>query len=115
MTNIVTVQETTPSFVRSKHKELAKVHKKLDILSLQMIDFLMSNIENKEVDIKLRMQYADKLLGYHVQVSELVNKDNLQRMIAQIKVGGKITPSGSSVGDERRAIPVVDFDNIVEI
>jgi len=110
---VVVVKETTPSFIR-RTGELTKTQKRLSKLSESMIDFLLSKVEDEGVDLKLRMQYADKLLSYHVDVSKLVNQDNLQRMVAEIKIAGKLPLSGDASGNKTTQ-PVIDFDNIISV
>ena len=107
----VIVAQTAPSFVRSKG-ELTKVQKRLALCSEDMIDFMLEQVSDKTVDLKLRLQYAEKLLGYHVEVSKLVNQDNLSRMVAEIKLNNKSTLGGTTVAD---ATPRVDFNTIIEV
>lgn len=62
---------------------------------------------NTSNDEKVRMAAADKLLGYHKDVAESVNRDALQRAIANMRKGG-----GESPQESGKPIPTFDFDTV---
>lgn len=106
------VAEPVPTFVRRKG-ELTKIQKKLEKISEDMVDFMLAAIESDKTEMKLRLLYAEKLLGYHVEVSKLVNQDNLARMVAEIKTNGR--PLGGSTAISTMNAPRVDFDNVISV
>lgn len=104
-----TKEVTTPSFIRKKH-ELDPLFKWLDKASKDAVDTLI-DIMMKSEDPKLRSDCADKILKFTLATADQVNKDKMQRLIAEIKIR---LPLGGpkELEIETDKYPVVDFHTV---
>lgn len=103
-----------PIFAKKKH-ELDDLLKQLNKVTPEAVELLVSTMNNEKVPMKERVKCADKLLGYKITVSEAINKDELNRTIAEIKVNGlrrPLVPDGSA---GRPSAPRLDMNNIQEV
>ena len=64
----------------------------------------------KSPDLRLRMQAAVKLLEFDIDVKKAISTDQIQRVIAEIKVGGG--NKMLELEDANKKKPVVDFSTI---
>jgi hypothetical protein len=111
LTTEVMVPAESPSFLVSS-LDLKPVLKRLSAQSKAAIDVLVKLLESK--DERTRMSAATKLLDFQVQIAKEINADQMQRLIAQVKLGSDA--GGKSpllVPEDKR--PLVDFTTIREI
>lgn len=101
-------------FVKKKH-ELSDLLKQLDAVTPEAVDLLVETMQNVKVETKVRVACADKLLDYKIKVSEAINKDELNRQIAEIKANGLKTPLVPEDGPGKPAAPRLDMHNIQEV
>jgi hypothetical protein len=119
MSNLVVVtQEENPSFLKDKI-QLQKLLKDLNKASKEALEILVNIMETTK-DEKLKAQCAKDILQFTIATNKEVNADQMQRLIAEIKLNrapqGKLIPlndpedvsSGKGVGDR----PVVDFSTV---
>jgi len=111
---VVVTQEENPSFL-TDNIDLKKLHKELSKVSKEAIDVLLACLKSQ--DERLRMSAATKLLEFQVTVSKEINTDQMQRLIAEIKLNhgpkGRLTPLDGE--EEEKPRPIVDFSNIRSI
>lgn len=121
MTEVVS-QEVQPagtlSFIRTKH-DLTKALKRLERETDSAVDFLVSILGKENVDTKVQLEAAKTLLEYRVKVSDMMNKDALNRMIAEVRLLNP-RPSGTrTVGGEPLELPtekpVLDFEYVQKV
>lgn len=108
----VVLQEEVPSFLKDG-LDLKKLLRDLAKHSSKAVDKLVTLMSND--DPKIALQAARTLVEMQVQVAKDINSDQLQRLIAQAKLGSgqkQLIPV-SGEGNEDR--PVVDFTTIREI
>ena len=92
--------------------ELKTVARKLTQASSKAVEVLLKCLESK--DERVQLQAATKLLEFHVTVAKEISHDQLQRLIAEIKLAknpAKLVDAANA-GKKR---PVVDFTTIREI
>lgn len=100
-------------FVKRKH-ELADLLKQLDRVTPDAVEFLVETMNDTKVERKVRVACADKLLDFKVKVSEAINKDELTRQIAEIKVNGPKTPLVQD-NTPKPGAPRLDMHNIQQV
>jgi hypothetical protein len=113
----VVTKEENPSFLNDKVK-LDKLSKELSKVSKEAIDVLVTLLASS--DEKVRMQAASKLLEFDIDVKKAMSNDQMQRMIAEIKLNRqpqtKLVPlSQDEEEEQRKNRPVVDFTTIRSI
>lgn len=89
--------------------DLKKLMKDLNKSSKTAIDVLLSLMAS-DVDPKIKLTAATKLLELQVAVAKEINTDQLQRLIADVKHGAASKSSISLKDDPNR--PLVDFTTI---
>jgi hypothetical protein len=100
-----------PSFVRDSI-DLKALHSQLKKVSKQAIDVLVALLESK--DEKNRLQAAKMLLEFQITVAKELSADQMQRLIAEIKIAKN--SQGQLTDEQSRAnMPLVDFTNIREV
>lgn len=110
---VVTTKEQ--SFLDDKLK-LDKLLRELGKASKKAVDALESALSSQ--DEKIRVAAADKLLAFYVATAKEVNNDQIQRLIAELKLNGGRgkrlveLPNGETGGPKR---PLVDFTTIREV
>lgn len=109
MTITTVVQEKTDSFLDDE-VQLKKLAKELSKASKEAIDVLLKLLESK--DERVRMQAAMKLIEYDIDVKKAISADQMQRLIAEIKLNRGVTSTKQLVATEEKKRPVVDFDRI---
>jgi hypothetical protein len=87
--------------------QLRKLLKELDKASKEAVEILLECAKSR--DDRVRLQAASKLIEFKIDVTDKINADKIQRMIAELKLNGK-SSNGSLVPTS--ATPVVDFTKI---
>ncbi len=101
-------KEEVITFKRRQSHDLSKLLRSLTLESQNAVDVLVTLLKSK--DEKIRMAAAGKLLDMQVQVSELKNRDEVQRLLAEVKYGPK-----SLVADGEGDSPMLDFSRIQDV
>jgi hypothetical protein len=116
---ITTVKVKEKSFIRDKG-ELSNLLKFLSKVSASAVEILVDAMNAKDgVDQKTKIACAEKLLDFQIACAKQVNDDNMQRMIAEIKLNR--TPLANNLSaiefdeEKRRNRPVVDFSQIQDV
>lgn len=110
------VIETVPATFTRRKGELTKIHKELAKASPDMIKFLLDQVKDVRLDPKVRQAAAIKLISFDIEVSKIINADNMTRMLADIKYADKLLGGKTSEdGDNKPGRPMVDFDNIMDV
>lgn len=106
------VQEQNPSFLTDE-VQLKKLAKALSSASKEAVDVLIKLLGSQ--DEKVRMQAAMKLIEYDIDVKKAISQDQMQRLIAEIKLarGGSTTKQLTATQESNR--PLVDFSTIREV
>ena len=88
VTIVVETEKEVQSFLTDQI-DLKKVARKLTTNVSTAVDVLVTMLESK--DDRLKMQAAVKLIEFHVAVAKEISADQMQRLIAEIKIanGGK--------------------------
>lgn len=107
--SVVTLQVKKQTFLTDE-LQLKKLSKDLSKASKDAIDVLVEML--KSTDTRLKMQAAIKLLEFDIDVKKSISSDQLQRMIAEIKVNGNSGSKELEIEDARKNRPVVDFSSI---
>ena len=109
---VVALQVKKPSFLDDE-VQLKKLSRHLSRSSSDAVDVLVKLLEN--ADDKIKMQAAVKLLEFDLETKKSIAADQLQRMIADIKIGNSGRSKELELEDDRRSRPVVDFTSIREL
>lgn len=117
MTNgVVMVEEKPPSFV-DEGIDLKQLAKKLSGVSGRAVNVLVSILSEENASAEMKMRAATKLLEFHVEVAKAISTDQMQRLIAELKLirnpQKNLVPSDED-GDEVPK-PVVDFTKIRQV
>jgi hypothetical protein len=111
------VKVKSASFLRNKG-ELSALLKSLSRVSEEAVAILVAAMSATEgVDQKTRIACAEKLIDFQISCAKQVNDDNMQRMIAEIKLNKQPLDGNLTTieYEERNNRPIVDFSNIQEI
>lgn len=109
----VVLQEEAPSFLKES-LDLKRLLKDLTKHGKAAVDKLVSLMESD--DEKIAIQAAKTLLEMQAQVAKDMNNDQLQRLIAHIKLGKEQRQLIPVKGEEEEnPRPVVDFSTIREV
>lgn len=108
--NAVVIEQNT-SFLTDEVqlKALAKSLSKLNKETLNVLEDLL-----KSKDERVRMQVAFKLLDLEVEVKKAISHDQMQRLIAEIKLNNGSTTKQLTAEQENKR-PLVDFSTIQQI
>lgn len=101
------VIENEISFTQDEIK-LKKLLKALDKASVEAVEVLLKCMHSQ--DEKIRLTAATKLLDFHIDVTEKINADKIQRMVAEIKLVKSTNGSLVPIDESKR--PVVDFTTV---
>lgn len=93
--------------------QLKKLSRELSKSSKEAIDVLVEMLQGD--DKRLKMQAAIKLLEFEVSVKQAISSDQMQRLVAEIKLSGGSGSKTLELEDSVRNRPVVDFANIRSI
>lgn len=90
--------------------QLKKLSRELSKSSKEAIDVLVEMLQGD--DKRLKMQAAIKLLEFEVEVKKVVSQDQMQRMIAEIKLNSGSGSKTLELEGSVRNRPVVNFSEI---
>jgi HEAT repeat protein len=111
LTVTAVVQEQNNSFLTDEVqlKALAKALSKLNKETINVLEDLL-----KSKDERVRMQVAFKLLDLEVDVKKVISQDQMQRLIAEIKLNQASTTKQLTAEqeDKNKNRPIVDFTTI---
>ena len=111
MAEYVKVREVKlPSFIKKKH-ELDKLHKLVGRETEAAVKVLADAMNDPDEDKSVRRSCAKTLIELKVAIAESINRDSMQRLIAEIK----IAPNGAKNLEADDSRPVLDFHTIKEI
>ena len=111
---VVATQEEALTFL-DQSVDLKTVARKLTQASSKAVEVLLKLLEETK-DERVKLQAATKLLEFHVSVQKEISHDQMQRLIAEIKLarGGKTKLiDADNPGGKKR--PVVDFTTVRQI
>lgn len=109
----VVMQDTTQSFMDDKI-DLKKLSKELTKASKEAVEVLLKLLESK--DERVRMAAATKLLEFDIDVKKIVSQDQMQRLIAELRLNraaNKVKTIG--VDEDEKQRPLVDFYTVREV
>ena len=110
MTITAVVQEKNPTFLDDE-VQLKKLAKQLATASKEAIDVLLELLKSK--DERVRMQAAMKLIEFDIDVKKAISQDQIQRLIAEIKLNRGGGLQQLQAGEEQsKKRPIVDFSTI---
>ena len=101
------------SFIRNTPHDLMKLLRSLNKESQNAVNTLVELLTCH--DPKVKLGAAEKLLTMQKDVAESINKDNLQRMIAQLRLNPNTDPEEmKAISEEEDApkMPMVDFTTV---
>lgn len=101
-------------FIRKKH-ELTDISKKLDTVTDEAIDLLAETMRDDKASRKERLECARDILDYKVSIADQINKDELNRQIAEIKAKGLSTPLVPADGTPKPSAPRLDMQTIQKV
>lgn len=108
---VVETQPDLPSFLDDKI-DLKKLAREISKATSTAVDVLMKLLDSK--DERVRLEAAKKLVEFQVQIAKEISADQMQRLIAEIKLvrapTQKLVPA-----DEGKKRPLVDFSTIREV
>lgn len=114
---VVETQTVLPSFLDDK-LDLKKVARDISKASSKAVEVLLKLLESK--DEKVRLTAATKLVEFQVQIAKEVSNDQLQRLVAEIKLVRGAGRTKNLVplqdgGKRENTTPVIDFSRVLEI
>lgn len=109
---VVATQGENPSFLKEEI-QLKKLAKELSKATSQAIEILLKCLESN--DERVRFQAATKLLEFQINVAKEISHDQIQRLIAEIKLNRQSNTKMLEAEDERKNRPIVDFSTIRQI
>jgi HEAT repeat protein len=112
VTATVVLTEQNPSFLEEK-VQLQKLSKELSKASKEAIEILLSLLTSK--DERIRMQAAIKLLEFEIDVKKAISQDQMQRLIAEIKLNRDPQTTKIPLEADGKKRPIVDFSTIRQI
>ena len=114
---VVETQTALPSFLDDK-LDLKKMARDISKASSKAVEVLLKLLESK--DEKVRLTAATKLVEFQVQIAKEVSNDQLQRLVAEIKLVRGAGRTKNLVplqdgGKRENTTPVIDFSRVLEI
>lgn len=109
-------QKTELSFIEPN--QLTPTLKRLKKLGKASLDFLEEQLSNPELDVKDKIAVARFIIDKQVQVSDSVTKDQMSRLIAEVKVKGlAANPKLRTVGEDNNGVTpqAVFTTNILDV
>lgn len=114
---VTVVLTKEPSFLDDKI-DLNTLRLALKRHSAKAVDTMVKILDDTTASIDLKYKVAKDLLGLQVSVASEISKDQMARLIAELKLnpGGRktLTELTDETGDEDDT-PMVDFDNIRQV
>jgi HEAT repeat protein len=108
---VVETQLEPVSFLDDKI-DLKKLARDISKATSKAVEVLLELLDSKDERVKL--QAATKLVEFHVQVQKEISSDQLQRLIAEIKVAQSSRKLVDANNPDKQR-PVVDFSTIRKI
>lgn len=108
---VVETQLEPVSFLDDKI-DLKKLARDISKATSKAVEVLLGLLDSKDERVKL--QAATKLVEFHVQVQKEISSDQLQRLIAEIKVAQSSRKLVDANNPDKQR-PVVDFSTIRKI
>lgn len=111
---VVTVKEQSFLDNDGLKQKLGPLLKSLKTASKAAIEVLEKALESP--DEKVRVSAAEKLLQFYMQTAKEINNDQVQRLIAELKLHPNrkpMTPVGNSPSGAPK--PIVDFSTIRDV
>jgi hypothetical protein len=93
--------------------KLGTLSRELSKSSKDAINVLVAMLESQ--DMRLRFQAATKLLEFDIDVKKAISSDQIQRVIAEIKLNGASGSKTLTLDDDKAKRPLVDFGTIRSI
>lgn len=109
---VVETKPELPSFLDDKI-DLKRLAREITRASSTAVEVLVKLLESK--DEKVRLAAATKLVDLHVSVAKEISHDQMQRLIAEIKLVRAPTQKLVEAGSGGPSRPLVDFGTIREI
>jgi HEAT repeat protein len=106
------MQHPTQSFLDDKI-DLKKLSKDLSKASKEAVEVLLKLLESK--DERVRMTAATKLLEFDIDVKKIVSQDQMQRLIAELKLNRAANVKTIGVDEDEKQRPLVDFYTVREV
>lgn len=91
--------------------DLKALHSALKKVSKEAVDALTEILKDEKIDPKVRVAAAGKLLDLNLGVAEAISKDQIQRLIGEMRKG---KASGELLPDDSDR-PLVDFHNVTAV
>lgn len=112
LTVTVALQEQKRTFLTDE-LQLKRLSRDLSKASKDAVDVLIEMLKSQ--DVKIKMQAAVKLLEFDIDVKKTLASDQMQRMIAEIKLNNAGGNKTLELEEDRKSRPVVDFTTIQSI
>lgn len=110
---VVETKPDIPSFLDDK-VNLKKLAQTISTASSKAVAVLLTLLDSK--DERVRLQAATKLVEFQIQVAKEISSDQMQRLIAEIKLVRAPTKKLVGVDDpDSPRKPIVDFSTIRQI
>lgn len=110
---VVETQSDLPSFLDDK-LDLKKLAREIGKASSKAVEVLMALLDSK--DERVRLEAAKKLVEFQVQIAKDMSADQMQRLIAEIKlVRAAKTAKTVEANEDGPKRPLVDFATIRKI
>jgi hypothetical protein len=106
------MQEQNTSFLQDE-VQLKKLAREITKATKPAIEVLLRLME-KSTDEKIQMQCAIKLLEFDIDIKKAISQDQMQRLIAEIKLNRGVATTKMLQADEDngKPKPIVDFSTI---
>lgn len=86
-TRLTVTDEAKLSFIIDPKKHnLAKLHKELDKVTMEAVQYLASVIKDDKADIDQKMKAAKDITDFKLKVSSEINKEFLTRLVHEARV-----------------------------
>ena len=112
---VQTIQEPALSFLKKKH-DLQNTLNRVQRASKEAIELLTTCMNDEKLDIRFRAQCAKDLIGMEVTMTDIISKDNMSRLIAEIKLNpGNVNNNLKTLPDKPSGVPALDFATISSV
>lgn len=104
------VREKPLSLVRRQNHELSRLLRTLTKESEGAVEVLVKLLSSK--DEKVRKDAAKTLIDMQISVAEMINKDDITRILGEIRINGA---TGKMFEVDEDDTPLVDFKTIQDV